>query len=80
MYLAFKDYQIDKALISMYVNIQELIQLIKIEHSRVKVSYSNTNLLLGSWRTRNVGLRAQGCLRGRNWAVMLSNLRKYQER
>ena len=38
MYLAFKDYQIDKALISIYVNIEELIQLIKIEHSRVKVS------------------------------------------
>ncbi len=32
MYLAFKSYQVDKALTSIYFNNEELIQLIKIEH------------------------------------------------
>jgi len=43
MYLSFKSYQIDKALISIYLNISELIQLIEIENERVKVSSLNMN-------------------------------------
>lgn len=38
MYLAFKSYQVDKALISIYTCADELLQLITLEYNRVKVS------------------------------------------
>ena len=40
MYLAFKSYKVDKAIISVIYNSDELIQLIELEQSRVKVSFS----------------------------------------
>ena len=45
MYLAFKSYQVDKALISIFINVQELIQLIEIEYLRVKVSLASFDFI-----------------------------------
>ena len=41
MYLAFKSYQVDKALISIYTCADELLQLITLEYNREKVSQKN---------------------------------------
>lgn len=56
MYLAFKSYQVDRALISIYINVQELIQLIQIEHSRVKTAYQKRGVEPTKMSTREQAL------------------------